>query len=62
MITKQKEDTNNVEKLKKNVDSVENSDHSIPMRNDDVYVKDVWEIILERRLSRASTWINTSVK
>lgn len=62
MITKQEESASKVDKLKKYVDSVENGDYSIPMRNDDVYVKGVWEIILERKFPRASTWINRSVK
>jgi hypothetical protein len=49
----------NIEKLQNYVQSVQSGDCSIPMRNGDVYVKGVCEIILQRMLARAPTWINT---
>lgn len=59
MTTKQEEGAINVEKLNQYVVRVKNGDCSIPMRNGDVYVKGVCEIILGRKLPRAPTWINT---
>jgi|TARA_B100000700_G_scaffold329075_1_gene449188 uncharacterized coiled-coil protein SlyX len=50
----------NIELLSGFVEKVESGEVHVPMRNGEIYIKGVAELVLCRQLARAPTWMNTN--